>query len=93
MGHYAEGYYMKKKVKYNLLFAIQDMNLDLAFDEYKKTLNPDISENRKARAFLTKYARVIGPYKLPCYVVGQERSHNEPDPDLINLIKETSLYV
>ena len=78
---------MKKssKKKYNLLFAIQDMKLDKAFEDYKKCLNPSISENRKAKAFLTHFARVIGPYKLECYEVGKERPRYTAAEELAQL--------
>lgn len=83
---------MRKKVKYNLLFAIHDMRLDRAFEEYKLKLSPDISENRKARAFLTHFSRVIGSYKRPNYIVGQEKFTEELDSDLITLIRDYPLF-
>lgn len=83
---------MSKKVKYNLLFAIHDMMLDRAFDEYKLKLSPDISENRKARAFLTHFSRVIGSYKRPNYIVGQEKYTEELNAELLYLIRDCPLF-
>ena len=84
---------MSKRIKkrYNLLFAIHDMLLDDAFKDYKMTLNPDISENRKAKAFLTHYGRVIGSYKIECYEVGKEKPRFSYVEELVDmeLIKYT----
>lgn len=64
------------KERYNLLFAIKELACERAFEEYKANLDPNISENRKARAFLAHFSHIL-PYKLPCFIKGQEMPYME----------------
>jgi len=61
-------------MKINYLFAIDELGCTKAYDEYKKTLDPNISENRKARAFCSHYSHIL-PYRLPCFIKGQEQPY------------------
>lgn len=66
---------MNKRVKYNWLYMIKDLNLTEAFEEFKSK-HKDISLNRLARAFISHYKYIL-PYKCNCYLVGHEMPYLE----------------
>jgi len=88
---------MKKRVKYNWFFAIEDLNLNDEFAVYKAEMNLKhhlkhkkvLSENRLARGFIYKYSSIFGwswMRHCPSWILGKEVSityePNDYDSDI-----------